>query len=49
MKEKKTIKVLGKTITSIARKVAEIDANTACPWIGYQPQLPKTANKLRKF
>ncbi|MDO4337217.1 MAG: cyclic lactone autoinducer peptide [Eubacteriales bacterium] len=33
----------------MAKKVAERDANTSCPFLGYQPKLPKSVKKLRKF
>lgn len=36
-------------IVKMAKKVAERDANTSCPFLGYQPKLPKEIKRLRKF
>lgn len=38
-----------KVISNLAKKVAERDANTSCPFLGYQPKLPDSVKKLRKF
>lgn len=46
MKKEKTLK---RIIEKIAIRVALEDANSACPCISYQPKLPKSVNKLRKF
>lgn len=46
MKEKKMLK---KMIEKLAVKVATADANTACPCVTYQPNVPKAVEKLRKF
>ena len=40
---------LKKTIVHLAKKSANMEANTACPCVGYQPKEPPTVKKLRKF
>lgn len=40
---------VAKVIKYITFKAAEVDANTACPFITYQPQLPEKVKKMRKF
>ena len=42
-------KELKKLIEKVAIKMAAKDANTACPYILYQPKLPESVKKLRKF
>lgn len=37
-----------KVVVYVARKVAERDANTSCPFYGYQERLPKAVKKLKK-
>lgn len=37
-----------KVMVYAARKVAERDANTSCPFFGYQPKLPNAVKKLKK-
>lgn len=49
MKKRTIKKVCASTIANCARKITSIDVNTACPYIGYQPTLPETAKKMRKF
>jgi len=49
MKKQKIMKKVSKIITKLAYKVAEVDANTTCAWLGYQSSLPKDVRKLRKF
>lgn len=47
---KKTVgKKLEKTIVRLAEKVASMEANTACMFIGYQPKEPQKIKELRKF
>ena len=38
-----------KALKYIARKMAVRDANTACPFLGYQPELPKAVKDLNKM
>ena len=45
---KKRKKIFQHAVEKIAIKVAKMDANTACPCISYQPELPKAVKKLRK-
>ena len=42
-------KRLRKIIEKIAIKAAKEDANTACPFLTYQPVQPPSVKKLRKF
>lgn len=46
MKKEKRLK---KIIEKIAVKAAKEDANTACPFLTYQPVQPSSVKKLRKF
>lgn len=47
---KKSIKMhCCKAVMTVAKKVAERDANTNCVFWGYQPKMPKDVAKLRKF
>lgn len=39
-----SIRIVG----SIAKKLAERDANTTCPYYGYQAKLPAAVKKLKK-
>ncbi|MCI8669013.1 MAG: cyclic lactone autoinducer peptide [Lachnospiraceae bacterium] len=47
--KKNTKKSFTTVIEKIAFKIAAEDANSACPCISYQPKLPKSVKKLRKF
>lgn len=38
-----------KTIAYLAKKSASMEANTACPYVGFQPKEPQAVKKLRKF
>ncbi len=49
MKKKAFQSIAGKLVTNMARKVAVVDANSACAWLGYQQKLPEGVKKLRKF
>lgn len=33
----------------IAKKIAVKDANTTCPFLGYQPKVPTAVKKLKHF
>lgn len=37
-----------KAVRYAARKIAARDANTACVYFAYQPQMPKEVERLRK-
>lgn len=41
--------IVKKTIARMAKRTASLEANTACPLIGYQPKEPEAVKKLRKF
>lgn len=45
-KEKRLMKSI---VERMAVKIAVAEANTACPFITYQPKLPQTVKNLRKF
>ncbi|MDY3017024.1 MAG: cyclic lactone autoinducer peptide [Blautia sp.] len=36
-------------LTRTAVEVAKLDVNTTCPFISYQPRLPKSIYKLKKY
>ena len=38
-----------KSVSNLAVKAASQNVNAACVWWLYQPEVPKTAKKLRKF
>ncbi|MDO4304859.1 MAG: cyclic lactone autoinducer peptide [Bacillota bacterium] len=42
-------RMYGKAVKRIAKGVVVSDVNSACPFITYQPKLPKNAKELRKF
>lgn len=46
---KKMILKLGSSVAALALMVTVINANTTCMFVAYQPTLPETARKLRKF
>ncbi len=41
--------IVKKTIAYVAKKSASMEANTACPCVGFQPKEPQAVKKLRKF
>ena len=45
----KVKQIIKKTIVTIAKKSAIMEANTACPFVNYQPKEPQVVKKLRKF
>ena len=47
--KKRLPKKLGHIIATIATKSAVIEANTACPFLHYQPKEPQEVKALRKF
>ncbi|MCI9373528.1 MAG: cyclic lactone autoinducer peptide [Lachnospiraceae bacterium] len=38
-----------KLIVKLAYKAAKTEANTACPYFGYQPEVPDAVKKLSKL
>lgn len=46
--KKETVDFSKKMIRCIARKLAERDANTTCPYYTYQAKLPLAVEKLKK-
>ena len=42
-------KALLKGISKAAKKSSLVSANTACVWWAYQPKMPKSVKKMRKF
>ena len=38
-----------KVLGDIAKRIAIRDANTTCPFLGYQPELPQTVKQLNKM
>lgn len=48
MKKRELTKKCKTLITRVAVEVAKIDVNTTCPFISYQPKLPKSIYKLKK-
>ena len=45
----KKTKVVDKVIKKAAYRMAEISANQVCTYFFYQPKLPESVKKLRKF
>ena len=43
------LKSVGSSVTIMAMMVTAINVNTTCAFVIHQPELPKTAKKLRKF
>ena len=48
-KGKKLMMKFGPMLATLALMVTTVSVNTTCTWVGYQDELPKNANKLRKF
>ena len=36
-------------VAAVSRKASEFTANLPCVWWTYQPQMPKSVKKMRKF
>ncbi|MBQ2882233.1 MAG: cyclic lactone autoinducer peptide [Alphaproteobacteria bacterium] len=45
----KKTKMTKNLVKKVAMYVAKADANAACPCITYQPKMPDSVKKLRKF
>lgn len=41
--------IVGKLVADAARKTAQRNADTVCRIVFYQPQLPESVKKLRRF
>jgi len=48
-KEKNMLKIIAKLVSALSIKITEKNINTGCTFIVYQPKLPTSANRLRKF
>ena len=46
--DKRTSTNGNKVLRYIAKRIAVRDANTTCPFLGYQPELPQTVKQLNK-
>ncbi len=49
MKRKSIILSIEKMVATMAKKAAIVEANTACPYFGYQEKEKKSIKRLRKF
>ncbi len=38
-----------RVVINLAKRSATMEANTSCPFMGYQPKEPQAVKKLRKF
>jgi cyclic lactone autoinducer peptide len=47
--KKNNSKAMNSIIAKIALVVTKANINSTCPYTLYQPKLPKSAKKLRKF
>lgn len=36
-------------LLKVTKKLAEVEVNTSCPLFAYQPEIPDSVQKLRKF
>lgn len=45
----KKTNVILRTVANLAKGTAERSINTTCVYVSYQPKLPDSAKKLRKF
>ena len=45
--DKRTFTNGNKVLGYIAKRIAVRDANTTCPFLGYQPKLPTAVKKLK--
>lgn len=43
------VKKIEKAIVNVAKRSASVEANTACPFLTYQPKEPQAVKELRKF
>ena len=47
--DKRTSTNGNKVLGYIAKRIAVRDANTTCPFLGYQPKLPTAVKELKNF
>ena len=40
---------VGKAVVILAKKIAVMEVNSSCPLFAYQPVIPESVKKLRKF
>ena len=40
---------VGKVVVILAKKIAAMEVNSSCPIFAYQPEIPESVKKLRKF
>ena len=40
---------VGKVVVILAKKIAAMEVNSSCPLFAYQPEIPESVKKLRKF
>lgn len=45
----KITRIVKKVIADMAKKAANMEANTACPLLNFQMKEPQDVKKLRKF
>ncbi|MBS1310787.1 MAG: cyclic lactone autoinducer peptide [Ruminococcus sp.] len=46
---RQTSKKVLQVAASVAKKTASFSANLPCFWWNYQPKMPKSVKKMRKF
>lgn len=49
MKKENLKKTIGKVMGQMAVSIAKMEANSACPYLSYQPKKPNAVKKLRNF
>lgn len=47
--EKKCKTFYTKLVVKLARKAAEAEANTTCPFVGFQPEVPDAVKNLSRL
>lgn len=40
---------LGKLVVAFSMVITALSVNAACPFVTYQPEVPESAKKMRKF
>ncbi|WP_295219772.1 cyclic lactone autoinducer peptide [Ruminococcus sp.] len=49
MKNMKTKKKMLSGVASVTKKTSSFFANVSCAWWDYDPKMPKSVKKMRKF